>query len=303
MAALTFAPRADNVSLILDALKKSENARQQKSGPALAAAPGSATGRRSSPWPWILGAVLLANAVLLGVLLTREAGEPAVGGVVPDPSERTLSQGTDSVPAPRPSSTAPPAAEPESPSPKRETTPSTASPAPPPAQAPVMLSRERRIQSLDTMVGRQIAPPRAGSAADTGSASETRGGTVIYEGEPQPGDRPPPEPGTVVYEGEASPAVGTSRPEAPARSAAPAPESRRSLPTYQDLQLRGELSLAPMHIDIHVYSEDPAERFVFINMRKYTQGNKTTEGPVVESINADGVTLSHQGRRFNLPRD
>ncbi len=58
-----------------------------------------------------------------------------------------------------------------------------------------------------------------------------------------------------------------------------------------------------MHIDIHVYSEDPAERFVFINMRKYTQGNKTTEGPVVESINADGVTLSHQGRRFNLPRD
>lgn len=126
---------------------------------------------------------------------------------------------------------------------------------------------------------------------------------MIYEGEPQPGDRPPPEPGTVVYEGEASPPVDTSRPEAPARSAAPAPESRRSLPTYQDLQLRGELSLAPMHIDIHVYSEDPAERFVFINMRKYTQGNKTTEGPVVESIDADGVTLSHQGRRFNLPRD
>jgi general secretion pathway protein B len=126
---------------------------------------------------------------------------------------------------------------------------------------------------------------------------------VVYEGEPQPGDRPAPEPGNVVYEGAATPDAEPRPSEAPGRSEAPAPDAGRSLPTYQDLQLRGELSLAPMHIDIHVYSDNEAERFVFINMRKYIQGDKTTEGPIVESINADGVTLSHQGRRFSLPRD
>ena len=306
MAVPIFAPRADDVSLILDALKKSENARQQKSGPALAAAPGSSASRRSSPWPWILGAVLLANAVLLGILLTRGNGEPAQVADRPDGPEQIASPVPASAPATEPASAAagpPQRGEAAAPGPGKA--PEAANPAPRPAEPPVMLSRERRIQSLDTMVGRRIAPPRAAAqtAAGAAPAPEPRGGTVVYEGEPQPGDRPAPEPGTVVYEGAATPDAEPRPSEAPGRSEAPAPDAGRSLPTYQDLQLRGELSLAPMHIDIHVYSDNEAERFVFINMRKYIQGDKTTEGPIVESINADGVTLSHQGRRFSLPRD
>jgi general secretion pathway protein B len=172
---------------------------------------------------------------------------------------------------------------------------------PPPEDAPVMLARERRIQSLDSMVGRQIAPAPATRDGPSQQAGAARRGSVVYEGEPAPGGEQN-RGGRVVYEGEP---VTDEPPPAPAVAPQPAPPSASAtrLPSFQDLQLRGELSLAPMHIDIHVYSDVPSERFVFINMRKYKEGEKTPEGPVVERIDPSGAVLSHQGRRFLLPRD
>ena len=58
-----------------------------------------------------------------------------------------------------------------------------------------------------------------------------------------------------------------------------------------------------MHLDIHVWSGNPAERFVFINMRRYNEGQATQEGPRVERIARDGVVMDHQGQRFFLSRD
>ena len=57
-----------------------------------------------------------------------------------------------------------------------------------------------------------------------------------------------------------------------------------------------------MHIDLHVYSANPQERFVFVNKRKYREGETLQEGPHVETITRDGVVLSQHGRRFILPR-
>jgi general secretion pathway protein B len=45
-----------------------------------------------------------------------------------------------------------------------------------------------------------------------------------------------------------------------------------------------------------------AGRFVFINSRKYQEGQTITEGPIVEEITPDGVILSNHGQRFMLPR-
>ena len=67
--------------------------------------------------------------------------------------------------------------------------------------------------------------------------------------------------------------------------------------------MKGQLNVPAMHLDIHVYSDDPAERFVFLNMRKYREGDDTREGPQVERIAVDGVIMSHEGRRFVLPRE
>jgi general secretion pathway protein B len=73
------------------------------------------------------------------------------------------------------------------------------------------------------------------------------------------------------------------------------------LPTQMDLAAGGT-SLPEMHLDIHVYSAKPADRFVFVNMRKYTEGQALKEGPTLERITPEGAVLNHRGLRFLLPR-
>ncbi|HSG97832.1 MAG TPA: general secretion pathway protein GspB [Woeseiaceae bacterium] len=81
------------------------------------------------------------------------------------------------------------------------------------------------------------------------------------------------------------------------------PATALMLPTYQEVQARGLINAAPLHVDIHVYSETADDRFVFVNMAKHTEGSRLKEGPVVEEIVPEGVILEMDGTRFLLPRD
>jgi general secretion pathway protein B len=74
------------------------------------------------------------------------------------------------------------------------------------------------------------------------------------------------------------------------------------LPTINEINLTGAQALPELHLDVHVYATKAADRFVFINMRKYKEGNTLQEGPVLERIRRDGVVLNYQGLRFILPR-
>ena len=99
--------------------------------------------------------------------------------------------------------------------------------------------------------------------------------------------------------------VPTAAPtQAPARAPAPArpPSSSPGVPTMEELVLSGNLEMSPLRLDIHVYSEQRGQRFVFINMSKYREGDSIKEGPRVETITTDGVVLSHQGNNFLLTR-
>ena len=58
--------------------------------------------------------------------------------------------------------------------------------------------------------------------------------------------------------------------------------------------------LPDLHIDIHVYSENAAERFVFINMKKYDEGSFLDEGPLIKAITEEGVVLEQNGISFLL---
>lgn len=78
-------------------------------------------------------------------------------------------------------------------------------------------------------------------------------------------------------------------------------EPEEVLPTARDLAAGGT-NLPEMHLDIHVHSPIPTERFVFVNMRKYVEGQTLAEGPAIERITDDGVVLNHRGMRFLLPR-
>ena len=84
--------------------------------------------------------------------------------------------------------------------------------------------------------------------------------------------------------------------------APPRAASKAVMPTIDQLRLDGSLQLAELHLDIHVYSEDPAGRFVFINMVKHREKSRIAEGPTVSEITLDGVILRYQGRNFLLPR-
>ena len=104
-----------------------------------------------------------------------------------------------------------------------------------------------------------------------------------------------PEPAT-------SPAVETP----PAAAPQARPQSGftlEALPTAAELQANGVLQMADLHLDIHVYSEQPDERFVFINMVKHREKSRLAEGPVVHEITPEGVILDYSGTRFLLPRE
>jgi general secretion pathway protein B len=79
-------------------------------------------------------------------------------------------------------------------------------------------------------------------------------------------------------------------------------ETQEILPSISEISLSGAQALPDLHLDVHVYATRPAERFVYINMRKYHEGSVLQEGPAVERIRRDGVVLNYQGLRFILPR-
>ncbi len=79
-------------------------------------------------------------------------------------------------------------------------------------------------------------------------------------------------------------------------------EAQEVLPSMSEISLSGSQALPELHLDVHVYSTKPSERFVYINMRKYHEGTTLQEGPAVEHIRRDGVVLNHKGLRFVLPR-
>ena len=83
----------------------------------------------------------------------------------------------------------------------------------------------------------------------------------------------------------------------------PAASSGARIPTIEELRLNDSLQLPELHIDIHVYSDNPDERFVFINMAKHREQSQLDEGPVVREITAEGVILQYQGRSFLLSRE
>ncbi len=100
--------------------------------------------------------------------------------------------------------------------------------------------------------------------------------------------------------------ITSDKPVAEARPAlrpAPSTAITHSYATFTELRANGTLVLPDLHLDIHVYSDQPAERFVFVNMSKYREQARLAEGPLVKEITRDGVILEHLGNGFLLPRE
>ncbi|NGX17291.1 general secretion pathway protein GspB [Wenzhouxiangella sp. XN24] len=267
------------MSLILDALRKSEHQRQREGGPGLAIVPESTSPRRPGPWTLLLGGLLLLNLVVIAAVFLFDGDE--AGPVVADPPAAPAQGVTRAAPT---ASTGP-----------RTVSPVGANSLPPAGEstlrsAPVTLPTRpprNEVRSLTT----ETAPRSSAASAEPRrpEASSTPQSGSVARG-----------PDTTETSGSGSTASGPAR-TSPGTDRQAGEDAR--LPRFADLVVRGELAVPNMHIDIHVYSAVADERFVFINMRRYNEGQKTQEGPVVERIVTDGVVMEHQGQRFFMPRD
>jgi len=264
------------VSFILDALRKSEHERQRQTGPALVESAVAPPRPRSNVWPTVAIVLLLVNIVAIGVVLLMKSGSEPETASAPAAATAT----TPSVPASPPPAAAPAAATAAQASVTR-TLPEPQLVAPPPPAPPNAPLRAARNPLEDEMAASEAAPP-----ADTSLAAA--------QAPPGPAAVRATRPGTVVYQTLPEADVATNYAPAPAPAAA-------NLPTADEIVARG--GLPELRLELHVYSNRPQDRFVFLNGRRYREGDTTAEGAAIQEITPDGVIMSAGGNRFLLPRD
>ena len=100
-----------------------------------------------------------------------------------------------------------------------------------------------------------------------------------------------------------------TRPEPPAASPPPrrpppppAPKAQAPIltPPVTPGKPPAEPKPAGLKLEALIYAEAPAERTIFINGRKYVEGDSIEGRLRVEEIQEEGVVLSEEGRRFTL---
>jgi len=253
------------MSFILDALKKSELERQRQAIPGLMDTKVAHARTRLPLWAIAVMALLGINLTVLMVVLTR-------GGA---PTRSSAATGASAAAPPR---AAPPRAAPQPAAPPRADaatapgapdhfspldTPDAAAPLYAPEIPIAAAARAEAGAGALTHTPAAAIPAQGGGAGSSGHASHRRDPLLLSRD-----DKPDDE----------------------------------VLPTISEVNTAGSEPLPDLHLDVHVYATNPAERFVYVNMRKYHEGSTLEEGPTIERIRRDGVVLNFHGLRFVLPR-
>ena len=84
-------------------------------------------------------------------------------------------------------------------------------------------------------------------------------------------------------------------PRGPTRPATPTPG-----PAAPPPRRGGADEISKLKLTVHVWADKPAERLVFINGRKYVQGDRIEDKVLLEEITQEGAMVSYQGRRSLL---
>lgn len=282
------------MSFILDALRKSEHARQHQKGPALAEVPIVAAKPKTNVWAAAAVALLVVNLVAVGVLMLRRAQRDdatpasATATVAPMDEAKVGTVARDQEPVATPADSSQSQATPEP----------TLTPMPEPSVAVTQTPRGA-LQPIAPPASGASNPLAAEVSAEPGGLDPAlaAGAASVPAGPPAVTTRSTSRPGSVTYA--TLPEAGDAPYSAPAT--APEPRQQEALPTADEVVARG--GVPPMHLDLHVYSTVVSQRFIFVNSRKYKEGETLQEGPVVEQITSDGAVLNFRGSRFKLSQD
>ena len=169
-----------------------------------------------------------------------------------------------------------------------------------PAQADVSSSR------LEAATTRAAAPPPAdpAPAASRDERPAPFSERRIADATPsEPKATPAPAPDAQTGDPLPAPEPAMSPAVQPSTEPVASAAEDESWLTLNDLRASGRVDLPEMHIDLHVFSDNPGDRFVFINMNEYRENSTLPEGPSVNRITPEGVLLDYRGTTFLLPRD
>ena len=56
-----------------------------------------------------------------------------------------------------------------------------------------------------------------------------------------------------------------------------------------------------LRVDVHVYNDEPAKRWVMVNGTKYQEASTMVEGPRISEISAEGMVLDYRGETVLIP--
>ena len=278
------------MSLILEALRKSEAERRRGQVPDLHAepSPGALSVRDGPPaWLWLALALATAAVLAMALWLTRVLPGPPPATDVPVAATglaaaMSVDSSSDAGPGDGSIDTAQPttiAGAPAGPGP-------VLAPAPP--------------QGREPGVAPLAAAPPAAAAPSTPPArapEQTRAAVA-----PAPAVSPALPPVTSPEPVGAATAAGATVPVAVAstsESATPAAAIPGSAPLrLSDLAVAQRQQLPPLKMSMHMWA--PTQRFAIIDGARVSEGDRVGDA-VVEEITANGVVLFWQGRRLQIP--
>ena len=274
------------MSLILDALKKSERERRAGQVPGL---PSLATQETRTIPRWVYGVVgllVLANLSLLAYwLLTRPpSSAPAT---VPAGDGSSHPAAAQDHPATQALANVGPPPTPTAPQPV--TAPGTeggvpASIMPTPTSPPVMVQ-----PSADPAI---LPPERAATLSDVPARTLMPQRPAIDAEEAEIDAE-------LEQDGELSSRTASL---AEASEGRPRAGIEPGIPALHDLSPDFQSRVQPFRITMFAYAQNPAERFVIIDMKKYRVGDQLPGGLLLLGIQAEYLVLELDGQKFQLPR-
>ena len=278
------------MSLILEALKKSERQRRLGESPSLGS-PVMAVRRRRSLLPVL---VVLIAIGLAGIWWMQRERTAEKTGADDAATAQVVAQTHDS-PAPA----VPPAAMPRA-NPAPAPVPEQKKAAAPALAGDPQTSRREKLRSGELVA----ANPHAGMAA------------TIKESEPVSAADPAAIAAAMAdaRKSPSAPAPMESASKAPAASApvlkptpTPTPAAEPAVAAGPSLKLMWELPLATrrslpeIKLSMHVFAAEPKQRFVIVNGERRVEGDEFDGLKLIE-IRNDGVVFEHESVRFLYPR-
>lgn len=284
------------MSIILDALRKSEAARRRNEAPELFASMPNPTEPAHKPggWPgWTLGAAgavgivgVACLALALWLILAKDAARE-------DAAPVRTAENASAKASTKPAAAADTPASDPSPQSSFATAPTMTNTAP---DLPIPATQVGAARDAAIASNGAVAAPTQIPAANAATAVPASG---VANAAPAAAPRVPPVPMPAPrISAPTMPAAADPAPASVAPTAFRSPQSDAPM-AVADLDAGARQQLPPLKLSMHVWNEAPTQRFVILDGQRLREGDVLGE-VVIERITRDGAQLSWRGTALKL---